>query len=73
MYYGHYIFNYVLLSTHHIHEFFNFFKGDYNDLTEYLLNCNLTSLYNSSDVEEIWYILRSNILAGIEYIVHPKD
>jgi len=34
-------------------EFLNFTKGDYSGLTEYLLNCDLTTLYNSSDVEEL--------------------
>ena len=52
-------------------EFFNFSKGDYNGLTEYLSNCDLSIIYYSSDVEEIWYILRSNILAGIELFI-PK-
>jgi len=49
-------------NSNSVNKFFNFSEGDFNDLT---------SLYNSSDVEEIWYILRSNILTGIELFV-PK-
>ena len=45
-----------------IKEVFNFNRGDYHGFNEYLLNCDLNLLYNSSDVEEIWHILRSYIM-----------
>ena len=50
---------------------FSFTKGDFNSLTEYLSNCDLTSLNNSSDVKEIWNTLRNYLLTDIEHFI-PK-
>ena len=54
-----------------IKEVFNFNRGDYHGFNEYLLNCDLNLLYNSSDVEEIWHILRSYIMYGVDLFI-PK-
>ena len=52
-------------------EVFNFTKGDYNGLSEYLLNSDLSALYNSSDAEEIWLTLRSHITSAMDLYI-PK-
>ena len=72
----HYLISFIInfrYSTHtpYSKEFYNYSQGYYYCLTASWLNCDLTTLYNSSDVEEIWYILKSNILSGIESFI-PK-
>jgi len=52
-------------------EVFNYAKGDYVGLSEYLLSCDLSSLYKSSNVEEIWYLLRSHIISAMDLFI-PK-
>ena len=52
-------------------EVFNYAKGDYVNLNEYLLNCDFTALYNSTDTEEIWNILKDHILTGMNLFI-PK-
>ena len=52
-------------------EVFDYAKGDYVGLNEYLLGCDLTDLYNSSDTEEIWNILKRHILTGMNRFI-PK-
>jgi len=67
----HYLISFIINFRYSTHPpsskgFYNYSKGDYWGLTAYLLNCDFTTLHNSSDAEEIWYILKSNILSGIE-------
>ena len=38
-------------------------------LTEYLLSCDFTALFQSSDMEEIWHILSNSILSGIDLFI----
>ena len=37
-------------------------KGDLTGLSEYLLSRDLSSIYKSSDIEEIWHLLKSHII-----------
>jgi len=60
-----------LQTSSTIKEVFNFSRGDYHGFNNYLLNCNLNPLYDSSDVEEIWHIIRSNILSDMDLFI-PK-
>ena len=60
-----------LASTPTTTEAFNYAKGDYVGLSEYLLSCDLSSLYKSSNVEEIWYLLRSHIISAMDLFI-PK-
>ena len=52
-------------------ETFNYAKGDYVGLNEYLLNCDLGVICNLTDVEEIWNILKNHILSGMTLFI-PK-
>ena len=52
-------------------EVFNYAKGDYVSLNEYLLNCDFTALYNITDTEEIWNILKDHIHTGMNLFI-PK-
>ena len=52
-------------------EVFDYAKGDYSSLNEYLLSCDFTALYNSTDIEEIWSILKHHILTGVNFFI-PK-
>ena len=47
-------------------EVFDYAKGDYDSLNEFLLNCDFTALYNSTDTDEIWCILKDHILIGMQ-------
>ena len=49
-------------------EVFDYAKGDYFSLNEYLLGCDF---YNSTDIEEIWSILKHHILTGMNLFI-PK-
>ena len=60
-----------LVSTPTTKEVFNYAKGDYNGLSEYLLSRDLSVLFNSSDVEEVWHLLRSYIISGMNLFI-PK-
>ena len=52
-------------------ETFNYAKGDYAGLNEYLLNCDFGVICNLTDVEEIWNILKNHILSGMNLFI-PK-
>ena len=52
-------------------EVFDYAKGDYVSLNEYLLGCDLTELYNSLDTEEIWNILKHYIFTVLNCFI-PK-
>ena len=52
-------------------EVFDYAKGDYDSLNEFLLNCDFTALYNSTDADEIWCILKDHILIGMNLFI-PK-
>ena len=52
-------------------ETFNYAKGDYVGLNEYLLNCDFGVICNLTDVEEIWNILKNHILSGMNLFI-PK-
>ena len=52
-------------------EVFDYAKGDYSSLNEYLLSCDFTALYNLIDIEEIWSILKHHILTGMNFFI-PK-
>ena len=60
-----------LVSTPTTKEVFNYAKGDYSGLSEYLSSCDLSVLFNSSDVEEVWHLLRSYIISGMDLFI-PK-
>ena len=48
-----------------IREVFNFKKGDYIGLSEYSLSYDFSTFYNLSDIDEMWYILKSHIITGL--------
>jgi len=52
-------------------ETFNYSRGDYVGLNEYLLSCDFSSLYNSTDPEVMWNILKEHILNGMNLFI-PK-
>ena len=54
-----------------IKETFNYCKGDYVGLNEYLLNCDVSAIYDLTDPEEIWNILKCHILTGMNHFI-PK-
>ena len=60
-----------LVSSPTINEVFYFIKGDYTGLSEYLLSCDLSSIYNSSGIEEIWHLLKSHITCAMVLLI-PK-
>ena len=62
-----------LVSPPTINEVFNFTKGDYTGLSEYLLSRDLSSIYKSSDIEEIWHLLKSNITRAMVYLSPKQD
>ena len=62
-----------LVSTPTTKEVFNYSKGDYNGLSEYLLGRDLSVLFSSSDVEEIWHLLRSYIISGMDLFIPIQD
>ena len=60
-----------LVSSPTIYEVFNFTKGDYTGLSKYLLSHDLSSIYNSSNIEEIWHLLKSHITCAMALFI-PK-
>ena len=54
-----------------IKETFNYCKGDYVGLNEYLLNCDVSAIYDLTDPEEIWNVLKCHILTGMNHFI-PK-
>jgi len=62
-------------STHTNHQPLNYAydysKADYHGLQQFLFNCDLTSYYNSNDVNETWLIIKHIILSGINQFI-PK-
>jgi len=44
-----------------IREVFNFKRGDYAGLSEYLLSYDFSTFYNLSDIDEMWYILKRQL------------
>lgn len=62
----HYILDFELQSVSPYHQsssvpvyVFDYSKGDYDGLNNYLLNVNFSACYNSSDVELIWSFIKS--------------
>ena len=54
-------------------ETFNYNKGDYIGLNEYLLiTCNFSVFYNVSDLEEMWITLKEHILNGMNLFIQNK-
>ena len=49
-------------------EAFDFAKSDYVGLNEYLLGWDFGLIYNLTDGEEIWNILRNHILSGMNLL-----
>ena len=62
----------VCVSTPITSEVFDYAKGYYVGLSEYLLGCEPSSLYKSSNVEEIWYLLRSHIISAMDLFIPKK-
>ena len=60
-----------LMSSLIINEVFNLIKGDYTGLSECLLSHDLSSIYNLSDIEEIWHLLKSHITCAMVLFI-PK-
>ena len=54
-----------------VKETFNYARGDYVSLNEYLLTCDFTLLYSLTDPEAIWAILKNHILTGMNLFI-PK-
>ena len=50
---------------------YDFSKGDYHGMHSYLLTCDLSDFYSTSDVEEAWQILKQHINFSIDTFV-PK-
>ena len=54
----HYLITFTITFEHPVSSpTINFMKGDYTGLSEYLLSRDLSSIYKSSDIEEIWHLL----------------
>ena len=57
---------------------FNFSKGDYQGLSDYMLHSDFTSCYPTQDNEHIWHIIEQKLFEGMQlyipqYKVHPRQ
>ena len=50
---------------------YDYLKGDYQGLCDYLLRCDLTVCYLSTDVNSVWTLIKEHILQGMELFI-PK-
>ena len=51
---------------------FNFIKGDYNGMCDYLLDIDFSDCLLSSSIEQVWSIIKYAILTAMHIYIHPK-
>jgi len=48
---------------------YNFFKGNYDDICDFIYNTDFTPFYTSEDIEFLWYYLSNIIRSAIEQLI----
>jgi hypothetical protein len=61
-----------VLTSHAIASSFNFLKGDYDAMDNYLLDLDFSIFYNSTDVEFLWESLKDALQIACHLFVPPS-
>ena len=68
-------FSFSYSSSHTIHKsaryVFDYSKGDYISLNQFISTCDLTAYYNTTNVNSAWAILKELLLSGMDLFI-PK-
>ena len=50
---------------------YDYSKGDYEGLCQFFINSDLTNLYNCSDINQVWTLVRDLVTTGMDQFI-PK-